>query len=369
MKPRLLIAGRNRYRLPLDESLRRKFDALGERFELRVLGTGVRGSPLRDDTFRLFPPSRVRRLEGVLFYLTMPARVARELREFDPVAVHTQSAYEAAAVLVARRLARSRAKVVVDVHGDWRTLSRLYGSPWRRVFRGATDAIAASALRRADAVRAVSEYTAGLVRELGVEPAGVFPAYMDLGRFLEPPAPLPERSGALFVGVLERYKNVDGLAEAWRRAAPRLPGVELRIVGDGTMRSAVRGLPQSSWTPSLPRAEVARAMDAATVLALPSRSEGMGRVLIEALLRGRPIVATRVGGIRELVEDGVNGLLVPPGDMEALADALVSVLSDRALAERLAAAARPSVERWLATPEEYAGRMLALVERVAPSPG
>jgi glycosyltransferase involved in cell wall biosynthesis len=71
-----------------------------------------------------------------------------------------------------------------------------------------------------------------------------------------------------------------------------------------------------------------------------------------------------VGGITELVHDGENGLLVPPNDPAALGEALVRVLSDRGLAERLAAGARPSVEPWLATPEDYARRTRALVEQV-----
>jgi glycosyltransferase involved in cell wall biosynthesis len=87
----------------------------------------------------------------------------------------------------------------------------------------------------------------------------------------------------------------------------------------------------------------------------------MGRVLVEALCRGRPVVATAVGGIRDVIEHGVNGVLVRPRDPGALADALVRVLGDRAFAQRLAAAARPSVEPWLATPEEYARRLQALV--------
>src|SRR5439155_24942314 len=117
--------------------------------------------------------------------------------------------------------------------------------------------------------------------------------------------------------------------------------VTLNLVGKGTRRAAaeqlVRDLPaQVEWTESLPAAGVAAALDAATVLVLPSRSEGMGRVLVEAFCRGRPAVASRVGGIVDLVRDGENGLLVPPQDPAALAEALVRVLSDRALAERLA---------------------------------
>jgi glycogen synthase len=82
---------------------------------------------------------------------------------------------------------------------------------------------------------------------------------------------------------------------------------------------------------------------------------------VEAFCRGRPVVATRVGGIVDLVRDGENGLLVEPGDTEALADAIVLVLTDRALAERLAAGARPSAEPWLATPDQYAERLRTLV--------
>ena len=106
---------------------------------------------------------------------------------------------------------------------------------------------------------------------------------------------------------------------------------------------------------------MAAALDESTLLVLPSRSEGMGRVIVEALCRGRPVVASRVGGIRDVIEDGVNGLLVEPRNPALLADALVRVLGDAREAERLAAGARPSVEPWLATPQEYAERLLALV--------
>ena len=104
------------------------------------------------------------------------------------------------------------------------------------------------------------------------------------------------------------------------------------------------------------------------MLVLPSRSEGLGRIVVESLCRGRPVLATKVGGITDLVRDGENGLLVEPGDAAALADALVRVLTDRELAERFAAAARPTVEPWLATPEAYAERLHALVTRAAGAP-
>jgi glycosyltransferase involved in cell wall biosynthesis len=363
VKPRVLIVGRSRYRLPLDGGLRRKFDALAAELDVRVLASARKGSPTGDGTFRLVPARRP--LDGLRFWAELPFRVRRELEAFEPDAVLAQSPYEAAAVLVARR----NEPVILEIHGDWRTATRLYGSGAREVVAPLADRVALAAVHRVEAVRTISTYTTGLARAAGVEPAATFPAFMDLDPFLGPTAPLPPQPRALFVGVLERYKDVDGLVAAWVLAAPRLPGVALRIVGTGSRTHVVEGLlrdlpDQVEWMPAAPNEEIPALLDASTTLVLPSRSEGLGRIVVEALCRGRPVLATRVGGITDLVRDGENGLLVPSNDPAALANALVRVLSVRALAERLAAGARPSVDTWLATPEDYARRTRELVEQV-----
>jgi glycosyltransferase involved in cell wall biosynthesis len=363
-KPRVLFVGRTRYRLPLASGLARKWEALGRELDVRVLGSAAPGSPTGDSTFTLVPPFRLRPLDGVVFWLTLPRRIARLLRAFRPDAVVCQTAYEAAAALLARRLARVPARVVAEVHGDWRTSTRLYGSGSRRALAGIGDLVAASALRRSDAVRTVSPFTTRLLRELGVETAAAFPAYMDLEPFAGAPRPLVAQPVALFVGVLEAYKNVDGLAAAWRLAAGRLPHASLRIVGKGSRADVASALVREHgvrWDRELSATDVAQAMDGAWVLVLPSRSEGMGRVLVEAFCRGRGVIGTRAGSIPDLVAEEVSGLLVDPGDPAALADALVRVLSDRALAEQLASGARAAAAPWLQTPEEYARRMRELV--------
>jgi glycosyltransferase involved in cell wall biosynthesis len=187
---------------------------------------------------------------------------------------------------------------------------------------------------------------------------------MDLEAFTVAPVPLPDVPTALFVGVLEQYKNIDGLAAAWRLAAARVPSATLRLVGAGTRADVAEALVRDHgvrWDAQLTPAEVAGAMDDAWVLVLPSRSEGMGRVLVEAFCRGRGVVGSHAGSIPNLVTDGVSGVLVDAGDPPALADALVRVLSDRALAEQLAAGAHDAAAPWLQTPEEYARRMRELV--------
>jgi glycosyltransferase involved in cell wall biosynthesis len=357
---RVLFVGRTRYARPLAVTHARKFAALGEVLEPHVLGTAGSGSG--------FLP-RFTLLDGPLFYARAPFAVARLLRTFRPDAVIAQSPYEGLSVLAGRALARSRVKVIVEVHGDWTTASRYYGSPLRRLLGPLADRAAELAVRRADAVRTVSGFTAGMVRKLGVEPAAIFHTYTEIGAFVEhEPTPLPEAGRLAFVGVLEHYKNVDGLAAAWRLAASQLPHVTLELVGDGrrveTVEALLRDLPdQTVWHPRLEPSEVASLLDRSWALVLPSFSEGLPRVAIEALARGRPVIGSTGGGIPDAVRDGENGLLVPVGDARALANAIIRFCNDEGLRVRLAAGARPSAAALLTPPEEYARRVADLVER------
>jgi glycosyltransferase involved in cell wall biosynthesis len=364
VKPRVLFVSR-RIDTPLPESERRRWESLRAELDFRVLAAG------RSDGRELVLTHEPAVLAGPVFYAALPVRVARQLRSMKPHAVVVQGAHETAAVLAARRLAQVPTAVIADVHGDFRAPTRLYGSRLRSLLNPVADRLAVAALRRADGVRTVTAYTTGLMRGLGIEPTDEFPAYMDVATFLETPSvPLPQRPQALFVGVLERYKNVDGLVAAWRNVAPRVPEARLRIVGTGALADVVERtvaeLPeQTSWTPRLSQAEVAAALDESTALVLPSRSEGMGRVVVEAFCRGRAVIGSRVGGIADLIEDGENGLLVAPGDGAALGQALVRILSDRPLAERLARGAQASAALWTTSADEFARRVRALVEQVA----
>jgi glycosyltransferase involved in cell wall biosynthesis len=358
---RLLMVARTRYGLPLRGSTERKFDALRERFDLRVLATAADGKAHDDGVFRL--AGRAPLLDGPLFYLRLPFRVRRLVREHDPAAIVTQSPYEAALV----RVGCPTAPLAVELHGDWRTATRLYGSPLRRVLAPAADRVGAWGVRHADAARTISSFTSELVRSQGVEPSGEFVAFVDVGVFAEAPRiPVPDAPRLIFVGVLERYKNLEGLASAWRLVAARVPGAELHLVGDGTLTAVAGGLAGEGigvrWDRRLEPPELAAAVDEARALVLPSASEGLPRIVIESFVRGRAVLGARAGGIPDIVEDGVNGLLVEPGDTEALAAALERLLTEEGLAERLGAGAADSSSRWTATPVEYAERMAALVE-------
>ncbi len=361
MNPRVLFVGPTRYTLPLPPGLERKFGALGERLDYRVIARG----PASDERFRLLPA------DGKAFYAGLPGAIRRELRAFQPHVLVAEDPRTAAVALLVRRLLRSRTpRVVAEVHGNWQHATRLYGSPARRLASPVADALDRYGLRHADAARALSAYTARLVEEeRGRPPEAVFPTYSDLSAFTARPVqPLPERPAALFVGVLEAYKNVDGLAAAWRRVAPRVPEARLVVVGKGSRHATVERLAAElpgrvEHAAELTPDGVAGALDEASVLVLPSRFEGLGRVVIEAFARGRGVVATRAGGILDLVEDGRQGLLVAVGDVDGLVAALTTVLGDRATAERLGTAAHASFPEWNQSAEQWAERMRALVDR------
>ena len=368
--PRVLFVARTRYGLPLSETLERRFDALSKVLDWHQLGTARDGSAVRTARFTLLPRFPVGALDGAAFYVALPVRVARSLRSFEPDLVIVQGAQDTALALLARRLAGSSVPIVFDVHGDWRNDTRVYGSPLRRLVSPVTDRLARVAVTRADGVRTVSAFTSSLVRAQGVEPTATFPAYMDLAPFLATsPVELPTPPGAVFVGVLERYKAVDVLAQAWPLVSARVPVARLHLVGRGSLQPLVEemvavGDGRVRWTPELPTQGIVRALDASSALVLPSRREGMGRVIVEAFCRGRAVVGTASGGILDLVHHDVNGLLVPVGDAEGLAGALERILSDPATAARLGAGARAAASDWAATPEEFAHRMRDLVDRV-----
>ncbi|MDR7555336.1 MAG: glycosyltransferase family 4 protein [Armatimonadota bacterium] len=352
VRPRAVFVGKGGLEPP--GSLRSKFEVLARHLKAAVVSVRPPGPvppvPLRVVAF----PRRPKVAASILFY-TMGPVVAVALAACRRGVVVCQSPYEGAVVQGFRWLLPKgyRPRVLVEVHGDWRAASRLYGSLLRRLLAPAADRVAVWALRHADRVRAVSAEMERLVREAGYAgPVDRFVAYSDFAHFLDAAlAPLPEEPVALFVGVLERHKGVDVLLDAFAGVLGRIPAAELWIVGEGPRRAELEAQAarlgvwrQVRFLGARPRAELLALMDRARLLVLPSRSEGLPRVIIEAMARARPVVASRVGGIPEVVEHGVTGLVVPPANADALAEALILLLTDRNLAERMGREGRRRAE-------------------------
>ena len=154
-----------------------------------------------------------------------------------------------------------------------------------------------------------------------------------------------------FAGRLVPQKNVP-LAV---RALAHVPTASLVIVGDGVERPAVEGAIAAAGVGArvrlegaLPRAEGIRWVEAADAAVLPSDWENFPHAAVEALAAGTPVIGTAVGGVPEIVEQDVNGILVPPGDEQALAEAMSRIARDPALAQRLREGAEATKDRYSA---------------------
>lgn len=211
----------------------------------------------------------------------------------------------------------------------------LHGSDVHLAGRAGWGAPARAVLGRAGAVVAVSHSLAAEAARLWGVPAervGVarMPASIpDAGTPPTAAPPFPPLR-IVFVGRLVPEKGLDVALRAMPLA--RAEGVDLRldVVGDGPAGPALRALAAGlgervSWAGALPRTEVGAHILAAHAVVIPSRREGLGLVALEALAHGRPVIASAVGGLVEVVQDGVDGVLVPPGNPAALAQALAQL--------------------------------------------
>ena len=230
---------------------------------------------------------------------------ARAARDADLVHAHWLGAGAVAATL--------GKPYVVQVWGTDVELARRL--PW----------LARPVLRRARLVLAASTFLADEARALGAREVRVVPSGVDVPETVAEPEEPPH---VLYVGRLSVEKGVLELVEACQ-------GLPLVVVGDGPLRQRVPGA-----LGFVAPAELGPWFERAAVVAVPSRREGYGVVAREAMAWGRPVVASGVGGLVDAVEDGVTGVLVPPGDVPALRTALEGLLADAGLRGRLGAAGR-----------------------------
>lgn len=194
---------------------------------------------------------------------------------------------------------------------------------------------ARAVLRRARVVISPSEALAAEARRLGARDVRVIPVGVDLPERVGQEADPPH---VLYAGRLSPEKGVRELIAATR-------GLPLVVAGDGPLGTEV---PQALGM--LPPDRLSERYAEAAVVACPSLREGFGMACLEAMAHGRPVVASAVGGLLDLVVDGETGLFVPPGDVAALRSALERLLGDAELRRRLGAEGRERARRLFAWP-------------------
>jgi phosphatidylinositol alpha-mannosyltransferase len=203
---------------------------------------------------------------------------------------------------------------------------------------------------------AVSEAAAGFVRSRFGDGLRVIPNGCDVDAFARgsPAEGLPPGRRVLWVGRLDPQKGFGVAVRAFERVAGVFPEVRLVVIGEGRDIGAVELLAPDvrsrvDLLGTVPHDRLPAYHAAAEVFLSPALGqESFGIVLVEAMAAGLPVVASDIPGYREVVADGREGLLVPPGDAGAVAAALERVLGDRSLAARLGAAGRKRSQdyRW-----------------------
>ena len=372
MPTKVCFLGGARYDRPLAATSEKKFRVLKSLGEIFVVGFS-RDLRLRRFTehahFYLLPQFSapfLRYLEfltgGLVLVIWLIVRRRIQI-------VVAQSPYEGFIAALAVKCAAClgyRAKLVVEVHGDFERSLFLYRDiQLPGLYRFLMHRLARYSIGHADLLRAVSNSTREQLQEWAPGTATVqFQTWTDIDIFLDGDSRKDKGTSQLilYAGVLSPLKGVHDLIGAFGLISGEFPNAKLVIIGKDEnltyaselmQRVSELGLTERvQFAGAVPQSELAAWMGNASVLVLPSRSEGLPRILIEAMATGTPIIGSRVGGIPELIEDGVRGFLVPPADSQALAEKLRWLLESPAEARAMGARGRAFVERLFST-ESY----------------
>jgi glycosyltransferase involved in cell wall biosynthesis len=366
---KVCFLGSARYSRPLDATSEKKFRAMKSLGEMFVIGFSENLKPQKFREYADFyllpnlPLPVLRYLE--IFVLGQILACWLIFRHGVEVFV-TQSPYEGLAAVLAKKIAGCfgrKVMLVVENHGDFEEslfMQRRILLP--RLYRWIMRYVAGFTLKHADALRAVSNSTrAQLNRWAPGKPTFQFVAWTDIETFLKAGV---DRDGQfsqiiLYAGVLIPRKGIHHLINAFARVAQEFPQSRLVIAGPednklyvAQLRTQVKGADldgRLQFVDKMPQVELARWMREACLLVLPSYSEGLPRVVYEAMAAGLPVIATAVSGIPEIVQNGATGFLVPAGDENALAERMRWVLRHPDDASELGRRARAVAERAFST--------------------
>jgi glycosyltransferase involved in cell wall biosynthesis len=373
--PRVCFLGSAKYAHPLPRTQQTKWAAMASLGEMHVVAFSATWHTLRFDQervhFYLLPrvPLQIARYALLMTAGTLVAAWVIVTRRVDVIVA--QGPYEGGAAVVARALGGMfgrRAALVVESHGDFeRNLFMQGGFTAAGLYRRAMKPAARFSLCRADALRAISVATAQQLRDWGcTQPLVSFPTWTEIDVFLQTTVgAAPSPTSVVYAGVLTPGKGVHFLLSAFAALTGEFGDARLRLVGAEPMPDYAADLRRLAAEPPLsgrvtfvgaaPQDVLAAHIAQSAVLVLPTLSEGLGRVIIEAMAVGRPVIASNVGGVPDLVIDGETGLLVPPADPQSLVDALRWMFTHPREAAAMGAAGRTRASRIFSTDQYLRG--------------
>jgi glycosyltransferase involved in cell wall biosynthesis len=282
--------------------------------------------------------------------------------------VHGLETYSSMALIAVRFAHKHRIRCVITCH-------TARGSPFSIFLERHTGLIPS----KADRLIAVSQASARFARSVGFpeKRITVIPNGVDLSCFngeidasvMRKELGIGGEPLVMTAGRLIKGKSPDLLVSAFARVLKVVPDAKLVIAGSGreedNLCRQIKGLNITDsvfMVGKVPREQVARLMAAADVFVLSSKLESFGLSLLEASAAGTPVVCSNAGGVLEVFQNGFNALLYPPGDDDAMAEAIISLIQDSELAEKISANAAETAKRF--TWEMTAQRTLRVYEEV-----
>jgi len=270
------------------------------------------------------PVVRIRTLGMIFFW----AAIYRTIKKIDPDLVHAQSLIFAIPACISKKMLKIPYVV-------WGQGSDVYLHNWFMKLVSKTIII------NADSVIALTKDMKRVLQEIYSRDIEVVPNGIDIeecqNRPHEHESVSPEKK-IIFVGRLNPVKGVPSLLRAMKIVCEVLPDAKLIIVGDGEEREDLESLADSlgirdrvDFVGRVPHERIPDYLCKADIFVLPSVSEGFGIVILEAMACGLPIVATRVGGVPDIIEEGVNGFLVESGDFPEMANKILFLLDNPAV--------------------------------------
>jgi L-malate glycosyltransferase len=276
-----------------------------------------------------------------------------EQHDLDLLHAHYAVPHATSAWIAKEMLNRDAFRIVTTLHGTDITLVGQDPS-----FRSLTQ----FSIRKSDGLTAVSEFLRHETHmHFGIAPEKicVIPNFVDLDRYRRDAYPCHRdklaRPGEKIVTHISNFravKRVDDVVRVFARVAAAMPA-RLLLVGDGPDRVKAQEVADIEGVADRvlflgKQNSVAELLACTDLFLLPSENEAFGLVALEAMSCGVPVIATRTGGIPEVVDDGVSGYLAPVGDIEAMAEAAIPLLTDRDTWKRFSEAARAGAERFSA---------------------
>lgn len=340
--------GNMRYAYPLsltDDRKWRLLGGLGLRMYIIGFASGLKPRAFAHHArFYLLPELPAAPLRYLEFFLIVPLLALWLVFRRNISVIVATSPFEGAIGALVKNTARlfgRQVALVVESHGDFEVaVFQQRRVRFAGLYKRVMSRLARYGLRHADVLRAVSGSTRQQLQAWtsGKKPLHQFMTWSDFGTFagLQRALPLSETQAVLYAGTLIPRKGVHILIEAFARAAD--DQAELWLVGKAENREYADQLTalvercgltgRVQFIGAVAQAELAAYMGRARTLVLVSQSEGLPRVVIEAMMTGLIVIASRVSGNPEVIEDGSTGYLVPPDDVEALAAVLRQVLRD-----------------------------------------